>query len=132
MRLGYRYSKSTDCLHLSNGSLVNEQMLADSTVFGSYCSQLMFQFFRQLSSFGLSKVEFALLCAVVFFSSDRPMLIERNKVQSIQSKYIYLLKMCLYESEEDDFAQPGKSSISSIILSLLKLKALDSLSMFDS
>ncbi len=126
MRLAYRYSKSTDCLHLSNGSLVNEQMLADSSVFGSYCCQVMFQFFRQISSFNLSKIEFALLSATLFFSNDRPLLIERAKVQSIQNKYIQLLETCLYDS--DEVLLPGKSSISSIILSLVKLKALDSLS----
>jgi hypothetical protein len=112
---------------LSNGSLVNEQMLVDAGAFGAYCGQLMFAFFRQLASFDLNKAELALLCALVFFSADRPLLVDRYSVRDIYAKYMELFE-AVYWSSEENVGCPGKSNVPKIILSFLKLKALDSLS----
>ena len=127
MRLAFRYVKSTTCLHLSNGSLVNEQILADQSMFGSQASQLFFLFCRLLNEFNLNRVEFALLCAIVFFSNDRPLLIERPKVQIIQSKYMQLFE---HVAEEKLNHRNEVAGLANVFLVLVKLKALDVLSMF--
>ena len=104
--------------------MVNEASIASQTAFGTAYGRLFFKFCRQFARFTLNKVEFALLCALKFFTNDRPLLIERNKVLQIQTKYIQLLE---YFLEQNHYEKKRSSTLSlaHILLSLIKLRAID-------
>jgi hypothetical protein len=127
MRLAYRYNKYTDCLHLTNGSAVNESSLVHSpAALGAYYAQLLFKFVRIFSKFNLNKVEFSILCAIKFFANDRPLLIQRDKVQLIQDKYLELLEHLIEQRNRN--CNENLLSMAHILLSFVKLRALDVLS----
>lgn len=124
MRLAYRYNKKLESLVLTNGSLVNEQILSKNEALGSYSSQLLFKYFRLFANYNLTNLQFSVLCSIKFFSIERSFLIERFKVQQIQEKYLQIFEYLLYEQNH------AKSQIlmSNVILSFINLKTLDVLS----
>jgi hypothetical protein len=144
---------------LSNGKKLDEQSLSGKNAFGLH-SSLLFQYCRQLAAFNLNKIQFTLLCSLKFFTSDRPFLLERIKVQQIQNKYIELFEHSLeaatrsnnsankISTDSKPSLSPNKSSSSmlsrsqqisnhkstvqmaNILLSFVQLRALDVLSKF--
>jgi hypothetical protein len=128
LRLAYRYNNLTRCIHLSNGFLVDEKTLSRSNYFGPKFSDLFFEFCQQFSKFCLNSTQFSLICALKFFTNDRPLLIERDKVQLIQSKYFELFECnFIYEISQKNH-NANKINISHILLSLIKLRSIDVLS----
>jgi hypothetical protein len=127
LRLAYRFNHSTQCIYLTNGTIVNESAICKQTAFGAAYGRLFFKFCRQFSQFNLNKMEFALLCALKFFANDRPLLIERNKVQQIQTKYIELLEYFLEQNQSVHQTSTTSSTLNMahILLSLVKLRAID-------
>lgn len=124
MRLAFRYNKKLDALVLTNGSLVNEQILSKNDGLGSYYSQLLFKYFRLFSKYNLSNLQFSILCSIKFFSMERSFLIERFKVQQIQEKYLQIFDYLLCEK----YNCKAQIIMSNIILSFINLKTLDILS----
>ena len=128
LRLAYRFNHSTECIYLTNGTIVNESAITKQTAFGASYGRLFFKFCRQFSQFNLNKIEFALLCALKFFANDRPLLIERNKVQQIQTKYIELLEYFLEQNQsihQTNATTSNTLNLAHILLSLVKLRAID-------
>lgn len=127
LRLAYRYNKTNDCLCLSNGSIANEQSLSDATNgFGSLYASKFFKYVREFSKFNLNKIEFSILCAIKFFTNDRPLLIERSKVQLLQEKYLELFEHLLEQRNQN--ATTNLINMSHIFLSFINLRGLDVLS----
>lgn len=126
LRLAYRYNNLTNCIHLSNGSPIDEKTLGQSNCFGTKYSHLFFEFCRQFSKFSMDSSQFSLFCGLKFFTNDRPLLIERNKVQLIQSKYFELFECSLFKNSNQKINNSKK--ISHILLSLIKLRSIDVLS----
>jgi hypothetical protein len=122
LRLAYRFNSITNCIHLSNGFPVDEKTLGQSNCFGTKFSHLFFEFCRQFAKFSMDLSQFSLFCGLKFFTNDRPLLIERNKVQLIQSKYFELFECSLFKNSSH------KINISHILLSLIKLRSIDVLS----
>lgn len=75
LRLAARYEPSTDTLILSNNTAISEAELCSNEAFGLY-GKTFFEFCRMFSRFQLEESQFALLCALKFFATDRPHLIE--------------------------------------------------------
>ncbi len=127
LRLAYRYNNSKNCINLSNGSSVNEKLLGRSDCFGTKFSGLFFEFCKLFAKFALNTTQFTLFCALNFFTNDRPLLIERNKVQLIQSKYLELFERSFLIHSNHEIYKT-KINISHILLSLIKLRSIDILS----
>ncbi|RNA27203.1 retinoic acid receptor gamma-like [Brachionus plicatilis] len=123
MRLAYRYNKTLDALVLTNGSLVNEQILSknDNNGLGSYYSQLLFKYFRAFAKYNFTNLQFSILCSIRFFSIERSFLIERFKVQQIQERYLQIFEYLLFEQ----FHSRAQLLMTNIILSFINLKTLD-------
>nr|ASL70627.1 nuclear receptor [Brachionus koreanus] len=121
MRLAYRYNRKLDALVLTNGSLVNEQILSKNDVLGTYYSQLLFKYCRLFSNYNLTSLQFSILSSIKFFSIERSFLIERFKVQQIQEKYLQILEYLLFEQNHSK----AQILMSNIILSFISLKTLD-------
>lgn len=124
LRLAYRFNKSTDCIYLTNGSIVNEATLSKPEYFGASYGRLFFKYCRSFSKFSLSPLSFSLLCALKFFANDRPLLIERNKVLQIQTKYIQLFEYAL-EQQQNPKNTPPTLNLAHALLSLIQLRAID-------
>ncbi len=126
MRLAYRYNCATDTLCLTNGSIMRECDLALS--FGAEQAHTFFALAREFARFALTRAEFALLCAVKFFTNDRPLLIERNKVSQIQDKYVELFEHMLEHRSSTANSGSVSVTLAHVLLSFIKLRALDVLS----
>lgn len=124
MRLAFRYNKTLDSLVLTNGSLVNEQILSKNDGLGFYYSQLLFKYFRLFAKYNLSNLQFSVLCSIKFFSTERSFLIERSKIQQIQEKYLQIFEYLLCEQ----YHYKAQIIMSNILLSFINLKTLDILS----
>ena len=96
--MAYRYEANSDALLSSSGVRIAPSVLASSDAFGSAHAHTLFDYFRSFARFALDRVQFTLLAAVKFFAHDRPLLIERHKVQQIQSKYVELFEWSLKAS----------------------------------
>ena len=140
--MAYRYRHFDECIYLTNGSCINENHLADQNSFGACYSRNMFDFFRQLNKHNLNITQFSLLCAIKFFTNDRPLLIERDKITQIQSRYMQLFEKSLKMSNDLLFSANSNLNIekdrlkskkmnhklSNVLLSFINLRALDVLS----
>lgn len=72
LRLAFRYEPDDDCLYLSNGLSIDENLLM-TQAFGCY-GHTFFQFCRLFNRLEMTMEEFVLLCCIVFFSHGRKMI----------------------------------------------------------
>lgn len=123
LRLASRYSLLDDKLVLSNGETVSENDLMQHA-FGCY-GHTFFQYCRHLNKLNLTYEEFALFECCIFYTYDRPLIKDRSRVEQLQMKYCELLRyLCVNNHRHDEFY------FTKLILSLMKLRALDALSKF--
>ena len=78
LRLAYRYEPDDDCLYLSNGLSIDENLLMNQA-FGCY-GHTFFQFCRLFSRLEMTIEEFVLLCCIVFFSHGKDFLLEKLRL----------------------------------------------------
>ena len=128
LRLAYRYDPLNDGIILTNGSLVQENHLADEQKpsFKKY-GHTFFSFCRKFARFSLEPPEFSLICAIRFFSSDRQLLNRRDKVFELQNMYLKLFEYMIAEREPNDI-KSLQIKLSQVLLSFSKLQTLDVLS----
>lgn len=119
LRLAYRYEPDDDCLYLSNGLSIDENLLM-SQAFGCY-GHTFFQFCRLFNRLEMTIEEFVLLCCIVFFSHDRiENSITRKKIEDIQIRYCEILRLYILQTRPND-----QSYYSRLLLLLSKLRAID-------
>lgn len=124
---------------LTNGSCVTQKLLGQESAFGACYAEELFNFFRRLSKFKLNKLQFSLLSGVKLFASDRPLLLEREKISQIQSMYLWLLQESLelneasrqYANIDCSSALSNQIKYSNMLLALVSLRGLDALSKSD-
>nr|ASL70516.1 nuclear receptor [Brachionus rotundiformis] len=123
MRLAYRYNKALDAVVLTNGSLVNDQILSksDNSGLGSFYTQTLFKYFRTFSKYNMTNLQFSILCSIKFFSIERSFLMERFKVQQIQEKYLQIFEYLLFEQHHSK----AQMLMTNILLSFISLKTLE-------
>lgn len=132
--MAYRYDARLDALVLTNGSCVTQKLLGQESAFGACYAEELFSFFRRLSKFGLNKMQFCLLSGVKFFASDRPLLLEREKISQIQSMYLWLLQESFELNEasrqylSEQISVSNQIKYSNLLMSLVSLRGLDALS----
>ncbi len=146
LRLAYRYEPEDDKLYLSNGLVVDENILMTQG-FGCY-GHTFLQFCRIFNRLELTIEEFVLLCCIVFFSHGRKLIAQkknedddetlfclidriedqttRNKVEQIQTRYCEIEKAYIVKIRHND-----QMHFSKLLLLLSKLRALDALSKFN-
>jgi len=73
--MAYHYDPENDCLKLNNNVEIKECDMCQEAGFGMN-GEKFFQFCRNFSKFNLDKTQFSILCALKFFTNDRPELIE--------------------------------------------------------
>lgn len=120
--LAYRYDSDTDTIRLTNSEEVTEIELAKKNAFDSI-SQSFFQFCRNFKKINLNNNEFSILCALKFFTPDLSFLVERKKVQEIQSKYIFLLEYLMSRNTSESMNKSTR--LSRTLISLIKLREFD-------
>ncbi|CAF0731614.1 unnamed protein product [Didymodactylos carnosus] len=120
LRLAYRYEPEEDKLYLSNGACVDEETLRQQG-FGCY-GHTFLQFCRIFSKLELTIEEFSLLCCIVFFSYDRPIVECRTKIEELQTKYCEMERLFIARNRQGDSMYFAK-----LLLILSKLRAVDAL-----
>jgi hypothetical protein len=120
LRLASRYSLLDDKLVLSNDVQVSEQDLINYA-FGCY-GHTFFQFCKSLNRFCLTTEEMAVFEGFIFYTFDRPLIIERKKVEKLQMKYSEILRHLCAKNHKND-----EMFFSKLLLSCMKLRALDAL-----
>ena len=121
LRLASLYNRTNDCIELSNGARLCEADMK-AHAFGCY-GHTFFQFCRHMSNMRMSEEELSLVEAMLYFTIDRPMLQERLKVERLQTKFSETLRLLCAKKRP---AEP--MYFSRLLLTLMKLRALDALS----
>ncbi len=121
IRLATRYSLLDDKILLTNGETVDENDLMQHA-FGCY-GHTFFQYCRHLNKFNLTNEELALFQCCIFYTYDRPLLKDRQKVEQLQMRYCELLRYSCANNHKND-----EMFFSKLLLSMMKLRALDALS----
>ena len=115
---------------------MTQQLLAQEAAFGPCYAERLFAFFRRLAGFRLNKTQLCLLSGVKFFASDRPLLIERDKIAQIQARYLGLLRESLELDESTlEYVETTRRGrlrselkYAGLLTSLIALRGLDALS----
>lgn len=116
LRTARKYDGKTDSIVFANNQPYTRENYRSASVGDS--ADALFSFCRKMCLSKVTNAEYALLTAIVIFS-ERPYLVEPQKVEKIQEFYIDALRAYV-----DNYRPPGKNYFAKLLSVLTELRTL--------